>query len=177
MENRAENKVTTPLTKGLIIALVIIVLDIIAGFAGYRFESWYNWIPLLIFCAFIIWACINYANQMNNAVTFGNVFSHGFKTTAIVTCILIVYTLLSIYVIFPNTKELALEKQRQQMERNPQITEEMADQAMEITSRMFTLIVVGSALIGNIIAGALASVLGAAFAKKNPPAPFNNPNL
>ena len=171
LENRTD-KVTTPLTKGLIISLVVIVLDLIAGFAGFRYESWYNWVPVLIFCGFIIWACINYANQMNNAVTFGNVFSHGFKTTAVVTCLLIVYTLLALYVIFPDSKEIILEKQRQEMERNPQVTEEMADQATEITSRMFTIIMIGGALLFNMIAGALASVLGAAFARKNPPAPF-----
>jgi hypothetical protein len=172
METRVENKVTTPLTKGLIISLVIIVLDIIAGFAGYRFESWYTWLPTIIFCGAIIWACINYANQMNNAVTFGNVFAHGFKTTAVVTCILIVYTLISIYLLFPNMKEIALEKARQQMEKNPDVSEEMADQAIAMTSRLFVPFAIGGALIGNLISGALASVLGAAFAKKNPPAPF-----
>ena len=172
MENRVENKVTTPLTKGLIIALVIVVLDIIAGFAGYRFESWYTWVPTIIFFGAIIWACINYANQMNNAVTFGNVFAHGFKTTAVVTCILIVYTLIAIYLLFPDMKEMALEKARQQMEKNPDVSEEMADQAIEMTNRLFVPFAIGGALIGNLIAGALASVLGAAFARKNPPAPF-----
>jgi hypothetical protein len=172
LENRADNKVTTPLTKGLIISLIVIVIDIIASFAGFRFETWYTWVPTLIFCAAIIWACINYANQMNNAVTFGNVFAHGFKTTAVVTCILIVYTLLSLYLLFPDTKEVALEKARQQMEKNPEVSEEMIDQAMEMTNRLFVPFAIGGALIGNLISGALASVLGAAFARKNPPAPF-----
>jgi hypothetical protein len=129
-------------------------------------------LPTIIFCGAIIWACINYANQMNNAVTFGNVFAHGFKTTAVVTCILIVYTLISIYLLFPNMKEIALEKARQQMEKNPDVSEEMADQAIAMTSRLFVPFAIGGALIGNLISGALASVLGAAFAKKNPPAPF-----
>jgi hypothetical protein len=172
MENTAESKVTSTLTKGLIISLIIIVVDVIAGFAGLRFESWYTWVPTIIFCAAIIWACINYANQMNNAVTFGNVFAHGFKTTAVVTCILIVYTLLSIYLLFPDMKDVALEKARQEMEKNPQMSEETVDQAMEMTNRLFVPFAIGGALIGNLISGAIASLLGAAFARKNPPTPF-----
>lgn len=172
MENTAESKVTSTLTKGLIISLIIIVVDVIAGFAGLRFESWYTWVPTIIFCAAIIWACINYANQMNNAVTFGNVFAHGFKTTAVVTCILIVYTLLSIYLLFPDMKDVALERARQEMEKNPQMSEETIDQAMEMTNRLFLPFAIGGALIGNLISGAIASLLGAAFARKNPPTPF-----
>ena len=177
METRVvESKVTTPLTKGLIIALILIVLDIIAGFAGFKFESWYAWIPTLVLAIAIIWACISYANQMNNAVTFGNVFAHGFKTTAVITCIVIVYTILSIYVLFPDMKEVVLDKARQQMEKNPNVSEEMTDQAIEMTSRLFVPFAIGGALLGNLITGALASLLGAAFAKKTPPTPFNNTN-
>lgn len=171
-----ENKVTSPVTKGIIIVLILAVLDIIAGFTGIKWETWFSWIPLLIFFIGIIWACISYANQMNNAVTFGNVFGHGFKTTAVITCLMIVYTLISVYVIFPDTKEIAIEKARQQMESNPNISEEMADQAIEMTRKSFVLFAVLGSLFTYIICGAIAAVLGAAFAKKNPPTPFSNPN-
>ncbi len=176
MENRVTSPVTSPLTKGLIISLILIVLDIIAGFAGYRFQTWYQWLPTIVFCVAIIWACINYANQMNNAVTFGNVFGHGFKTTAVITCIMIVYTLIAIFVLFPDMKDMAIEKAREQMAKNPNVSEEMADQAIEMTKRLFIPFAIGGALLGYLIAGAIASLLGAAFARKNPPTPFQNTN-
>ena len=169
-----ENKVTTPVTKGLIIVLILAVLDVVGGFTGIKWEQWFNWIPLAIFIVGIIWACISFANQMNNAVTFGNVFGHGFKTAAVVTCLMIVYILISIYVIFPDTREIAIEKARQQMESNPQITEDMADQAIEMTRKSFVLFAVLASLFTYMIVGAIAAVLGAAFAKKNPPTPFSN---
>jgi hypothetical protein len=168
-----ENKVTSHISKGLIISLILIVLDLISGFAGIKFETWFQWIPTLIFFVAIIWACINYANQMNNAVTFGNVFAHGFKTTAVITCLMIVYTIISVYVIFPETKELSLEKARQQMEQNPDLPEDAVEQGLEMTRRLFMPFLIGGALLVFLITGALASVLGAAFAKKNPPTPFS----
>lgn len=169
-----ENKVTSHLTKGLIISLILVVLDLISGFAKFKFEDWFTYIPTIILAAALIWACISYANQMNNRVTFGNVFAHGFKTSAVVACIMIVYTLLSIFVIFPETKDMALEKAREKMEENPDLPEDAVEQGIEMTRRLFVPFAIGASLIGTLIVGVLASVLGAAFAKKNPPTPFQN---
>jgi len=169
-----ENKVTSPVTKGIIIVLILAALDIIAGFAGFRYANWFNWLPLAIFFIGIIWACVNYANQMNNAVTFGNVFGHGFKTTAVVTCLMIVYTLISIYLIFPDTKEMAIQKAMEQMDKNPNISDDMKDQAIEMTRKSFVLFAVLGGLFFYLICGCIAALLGAAFAKKNPPTPFSN---
>lgn len=171
-----ENKVTSHVTKGLIVSLIMVVLDLVSGFANFKFEPWFQWIPTIILVVAIIWACISFANQKNNAVTFGNVFAHGFKTTAVIACIMVVYTLVSVFVIFPETKTLAIEKARQQMETNPQMTEEMIDQAVGMTEKFFLPFAIGGSLLGTLIVGALASVLGAAFAKKNPPNPFQQPS-
>lgn len=171
-----EKKITTPVTKGLIIVLVLAALDIIAGFAGFRYEQWFNWLPLAIFFIGIIWACISYANQMNNAVTFGNVFGHGFKTTAVVTCLMIVYLLLSMYVIFPDTKEIAMQKTMEQLDKNPQMSDDMKEQSMEMMRKSFMLFAVLGSLFFYLVCGCIAALLGAAFAKKNPPTPFSSTN-
>lgn len=166
--------VTSHLTKGFIIVLILVVLDLISGFAKFKYETWFQWIPTIILCAGLIWACISYANQMNNAVTFGNVFGHGFKTTAVVACIMVLYTLLSIFVIFPETKEIAIEKTREQMEKNPDMPESAIEQGIEMTRRLFLPFAIGASLLGTLIVGAIASLIGAAVAKKNPPSPFQN---
>src|SRR3954463_6897513 len=96
-----EKKVMTHVQKGLLVSLILIVLGIAAYFGGFDTQSWYRWIPLLILLVAIIWACIYYSSQMNHQVTFGNVFSHGFKTSAVITIILIVWGILSVTIIFP----------------------------------------------------------------------------
>src|SRR4029077_15698586 len=111
-----EKKVTSHITKGLIISLILIVLDLIDGFANIRLANWYRWIPLLVLAASLIWACISYGSQNNNNVTFGNVFGHGFKTRVVITCIMVLFTILSFTIIFPETKDAALDQARKQME-------------------------------------------------------------
>jgi hypothetical protein len=169
-----EQKVTSPIVKGLIITLVLAILDLIGGFAHLKTATWFKWLPTLFLVAAIIWACINYGSQLNGNTTFGNVFAHGFKTSAVVACILILYTLLSIYIIFPDTKDLALEEARKQMEEKGNIPEANIDQAIEMTRKFFLPFAIGGALLGTLIVGAIASLLGSAFTKKNPNAEFEN---
>ncbi len=40
-----------------------------------------SYIQYVFFIAGIIWACINYSNQLNGDVTFGNLFAHDFKNS------------------------------------------------------------------------------------------------
>lgn len=171
-----EKKVTSHFVKALIISLGLFILGLIANFGGFEYETWYRWLPTLLLIAAIIWACINYANQMNNAVTFGNVFGHGFKVTAVVAILTMVLALISVFVIFPDTKEKALELTRQEMEKTSRSDSEI-DTAMEMGKKFFLIGMVGTIVIGTLIIGCIASLLGAAFAKKNPPSPFNNPNV
>ncbi len=169
-----EQKVTTPVVKGLVITLILALLDLVAGFAHFKLETWFRWIPTLVLCAAIIWACINYGSQMKNSVTFGDTFAHGFKTSAVVACILVLYTMLSIFLIFPETKDLAIEQARKQMEAKGNITDAQIDQAIEMTKKFFVPFAIGGTLIGTVIVGAIAALIGAAVTKKDPNAQLEN---
>src|SRR3954468_15903061 len=99
-----EKKPTSHLVKALIISLIIIVISIAANFAGTDFAQYGSYASYLVLIIGVIWACINYGNQMNHRVTFGNVFSHGFKTTAVVTLITIAFVFI-FFMIFPDIKD------------------------------------------------------------------------
>ena len=170
-----EKKITTPITKGLIIALVGAVLDLIAGFAHIKYETWWRWIPGIITFGLIIWACLNYASQMENNVTFGNIFAHGFKTSAVVVCFSIIYFLISVYLIFPETKDITLQMTREQMEKDPKYTQEVIDNAVDMTRRLFIPFALIGIVFFYLIFGSIASLIGAAVAKKNPVTPFDKP--
>lgn len=170
-----EKKVTSNVTKGTVIALILIVLDMVSSFADFKYATWYTWIPSLLLIAAIIWACISYANQMENAVTFGNVFAHGFKTSAVVACLVFIYTLLAIFIIFPEMKDKALEMAAIQMDKQGNnMPEETKEQALKFTEKIFVPVAIASAVLGTLIVGVIASLLGAAVAKKNPPTIFPN---
>jgi len=172
-----EKKVMTHVTKGLLVSLILIVLGIVAHFAGIENQSWYRWLPLIILFVAIIWACVNYSTQMNNQVTFGNLFAHGFKMSAVITVILILWSVLSITLIFPEIKEKAIETARQQMEDAGKMNDSQIEQALDVTRRFFMVFVIGFTLLGTLIVGAIASLIGAAVAKKKPVNPLDQMSM
>jgi hypothetical protein len=87
---------------------------------------------------------------------------------------MIVYMLISAHIIFPDTKEITIAKAREQMESNPQASEEMVDKVVAMAERSFTLFLILGTLFWDMLVGTIAALIGAAFAKKNPPSPFSN---
>ncbi len=166
-----ETKVTTPVVKGLIISLILIVFGLVLYFTDQYMNKTLSYIQYAIILGGIIWGCITYSNQLNNNVTFGNLFAHGFKITAVFTVILVVYTILSLKVLFPEMADKILEQTTAELEKQ-NMSEEQIDQAMSITKKFFVPFAIGGVLVGYMFIGAISSLLGAAIAKKNPQDPF-----
>lgn len=167
-----EKKITSPQIKGLIIALIVIVLGIAGYFTDLAFTTWFNWVVNLVMFIAVIFACVHFANEKEGYVTFGNVFMHGFKVSAVIAIILLVYSLLSVNVIFPEIKEKTIEMQLKQMEERG-MTEDQIETAMNFTKKYFTVFMIFGVLIGTIIFGCIASLIGAAVAKKKPMNPLS----
>lgn len=170
-----ENKIMTPAIKGLIIGLVLIAVSVVMQLLITDLEKLQklNWVSFLLIVAGIVWACFSYSKDMNGNVTFGNVFAHGFKTTAVLTIIMLAFTVLSFTILFPEMKDKAIELARTQMEAKGELSEAQIDQAVSMTEKFFMPFAIGGVLIAYLVMGAIASLIGAAIAKKNPnPQPF-----
>lgn len=168
-----EKKPTSHLTKGLIISLITIVISTVAYFMGQQNSGWVQFAQTAVLLGGIIWACITYGRERNNQVTFGNVFGHGFKVTAVITCITLVFTILFM-LIFPEMKAQALENSRLEMEKNPKFDESSIEQGIAMVDRMFYIFLIGGIILMYLIIGAVASLIGAAVTKKTPVTPFEN---
>jgi len=160
-----ENKIMSPQIKGLLIALIVIILGIAGYFTELGFSSWYNWVVNAIMFAAIIIACVHFANQKQGFVTFGNVFLHGFKITAVIAIIVLVYSLLAFTVLFPDMKEKMFEMQQAQMEKQG-LDDDKLEQGMEMMKKYFMIFLVLGVIFGTLIWGCIASLIGAAVAKK-----------
>jgi hypothetical protein len=165
-----ETKVTSHITKGLVLSLIFIVIGLVGRFTNLDLEPWFGWISLVILIAGIIWGVMNYGAQMNHTVSFGNLFAHGFKITAVIICITFVYTLLSVYVIFPDTVDRII---RYSIE-SGRMTAEQAQQNPEMIKKMTTVFMMVGAILGTAIIGAISALIGAAVTKKKPQDPFAN---
>jgi len=160
-----ENKIMSPQIKGLLIALIVIILGIAGYFTGIGFSSWYNWVVNAIMFAAIIIACVHFAKQKEGYVTFGNVFLHGFKITAVIAIIVLVYSLLAFTVLFPDMKEKMFEMQQEQMEKQG-LDDDKLEQGMTMMKKYFMIFLVLGVIFGTLIWGCIASLIGAAVAKK-----------
>lgn len=170
-----EKKAMTSTNKGIIIGLILVALSVISTLfvTDVEQQQRYSWVSYLIMIGCTVWACISYAKDMDGNVTFGNVFSHGFKTTSVFTIILVLYTALSLTVIFPEMKDKMLEFSRAQMEKDGKLSSADIDRAVSMTSKFFIPFAIAGMLIFSLIIGAIGSLIGAGVAKKNPnPTPF-----
>ena len=168
-----EQKPISPVMKGVIISLLLIVVSMIAYFTGQETAGWNRWLGNIILFAGILWACISYGKQLNNNVTFGNVFSHGFKVSAIVTIFLIIFSII-FFLLLPEVKEKALQAARTEMEKGGKMQEEQIEQAIAMASKFFFVFTIGGLMFIYMVIGTIASLIGAAVTKKDPRPPFEN---
>ena len=163
-----ENQVTTHIVKGLILSVISIAFSIVVYVFNLYDMSALSFVNYAIFIGGLVYGAVLYSNQNGHNVTFGNLFAHGFKTTAVVIVITSVYTILAFKVLFPDMLEKVLDLSKKKMLENPKMTDEMVDQAMSMTRKFFIPFALGGAVIGTGILGAIGSLIGAAIAKKNP---------
>ncbi|HTS42955.1 MAG TPA: DUF4199 domain-containing protein [Puia sp.] len=170
-----EKKATPPLVPGIIVSLILIVLSIVIYFSGLYTQTWSQYLGFAILVAGIIWAIINHAKEKVNQVTYGNLFGFGFKVAAIITCFMILYTVLAGF-IFPDMKQKIIDIAREKATQRPGVTEEQVDQGMQFFEKNYTLLLVIGIVFWYLLIGVVSSLIGAAIPKKNPPAPFEFEN-
>lgn len=168
-----EQKVTTPVLKGVIITLLLIVFGLVIYFTNQMENTTMGYIQYVILIIGVIWSCTSFAKQMNGNVTFGNVFAHGFKTTAVVAALLAVYTFISVKFLFPDIVDKSMEIAKKKMESSGNnMSDEQIQRSLDMVRKFFVPFAIGSILVIFAIVGAISSLIGAAVAKKNPQSPF-----
>lgn len=163
-----EQKVTPPWTKGLVISLILIVYGLVLYFTGQSMNKSLSWVQFIILIVGIIIADTGFAKQRNGNVTFGNVFAHGFKTTAAIIVIMALYTFLAFKFLFPEMIDQIMSQARTDMEKKGGMTEEQITQGIEMGKKFFMPFAIGGIVLMFGICGAIGSLIGAGVAKKNP---------
>ena len=170
-----DNKITSHIIKGSILSGIAVLLSIIVNVFNLYEVAWINYINYAVMIGGLIYSCILFANENDNKVSFGNIFAHGFKTTSVIIVITVIYTFLSLKLLFPDMQDKILEISRKKMAENPQMTDEMIEQALAMTKKFFMPFAIGGAIIGTGFIGAISSLIGAGVAKKLPIDPFSEP--
>ncbi len=166
-----EKQVTSHILKGAILGAISILFSIITYVFNLDSITWLKFVNVALIAGGLIYGNILYANQNENNVSFGNIFAHGFKTTAVLIVITVIFTVLFL-IIVPEMIDKTLDLQRIELEKKPELTDEMIEQALSLTKKFFIPFAIGGTLIGTGFLGAISSLIGAAIAKKNPVDPF-----
>jgi len=166
-----EKKITSPVTVGIVLSLILVVLSIVIYLTGLFTQSWAQYLGFVILFVGVFWGVLNHGKERNNEVTFGNLFAFGFKVAAVAACIVIIYSVLSGY-IFPDMKERILEIAKQKALENPNANAEQIEKGMEMFAKNYNLFIVITIVFWYLIIGLITSLIAAAVAKKNPTAPF-----
>jgi hypothetical protein len=160
-----ETKVMTPATKGLMISLVIIVISVAITATKQESNRTLSIIPIAFVLGGVIWADLSYSKQMDGNVTFGNLFSHGFKSGAVVAAIASLWAALSLSILFPDALDRALDAQRLKMIKDG-MDEDQIDKALTIGRKLAVPMGTVFTAILYLILGAIGSLVGAAISKK-----------
>ena len=171
-----ENKPITPLAAGLILGLTSVILFLVYYFTGLIFQQdWVAWLPAFVYIILVIVFINLWSNSHNNFVTYGSCFGFGFRTIAIASIIVFLFTALFLY-LTPDYRTQMLQMMKEKMRQNKQVTDEQVDKGMSMISGNFFTITLGSSLFANVLMGLIASLIGAAVARKKPVDPFTQIN-
>lgn len=169
METR---KPISHITAGLLIAGIVIVLSMVTMLfthnAGNPGSGLFNYIIII---GGLIFFVNLYGKSNNYQLGFGDLFSYGFKATAVYTILFIGFLVL-FALIFPDFKATQIEIARTAMENQKGVSEEQAEQGMQMMNKYFWVFAIGGTTLMFVIIGAIGSLLGAMVTKKSPHNPF-----
>ena len=167
-----EKKPVSHIVAGLTIAAILVVYSILLNYMDLSQNQSMGWLSYIILVGGLILFINLYGKAKDHRVTFGNLFSYGFKATAIITLIMIVFIII-FFIAFPEFKDKIVDAAREGMEKQGKMTDDQIDQGLEMFERNFILFSAGGALFMYLILGAIGSLIGAAITKKQPRNPFD----
>lgn len=166
-----QSKPINHIVAGLIIAAVMVIYSLILNFTGQGQNQALGWIAYALFIIALVIFINMYGKANDYRLSFGNLFSYGFKITSIVTLIVILF-IVGFFMAFPEYKDKIIETSRQTMEEQGKMTDDQMDQALAMFDKNFIMFTAGGALFMYLVLGAIGSLIGAATTKKRPNNPF-----
>jgi len=171
-----ENKPIPHIAAGAIVGALLIIFSLAILFMDYRESQKIGWLAYIILGGGIILFVYLYGKASGFRKPFGNLFSYGFKMTAIIALIMILF-LIVFFEVLPGNKEKMLDLTRQSMEEKGKLTDDQIEKFVEGFKKYFIVLTIGGAMFMYTLIGAVSSLIGAAITKKNPVNPLDQIDL
>ncbi len=161
-----QQKVTSHILKGCIIAGILIMINLATQYSSLKNLNWFAFVPTIVLVSLSLIGVLHFAKQ-TGPNSFGNFFAFGFKTVAVVTCIMFLYTLLSIKYFFPEIKEKARQQTKEYIIKQPNILPDNVDSETEKAMKAYMPTTLSMVIMSTLVVGAIGTVIGAALAPKS----------
>jgi hypothetical protein len=172
-DNMDVRKPITHVVAGLLIAGILVafsmVMMLISKDAASKPGS--GWLTYVVIIGGLIFFINHYGKANNYHKSFGDLFSYGFKATAVLTIIFVGFLIL-LSLLFPDLKANAMEVARTQLENQKGMNEDQMEKGIAMMEKYFWAFLIGGTTLGFVIMGAIGSLIGAGVTKKRPQNPF-----
>lgn len=167
-----EKKPISHIVAGLLIALGVILFSVIMNFAsGNSGDPRGGWISYLIIIVGLIIFIQRYGKFKNHEVTFGELFSYGFKATTMIVLLFVIFLMILAFAM-PDIKQNVLDATRLELEKQKGMNDDEIETMMEMTNKYFWVVLIGTSVFFFVLIGTIGSLIGAAITKKGPKNPF-----
>ncbi len=152
---------------GIIGGFASVIISLILYFTNMQFASWAKWLPtLLLFAIIILGLKAIVDNNKNKIIPFGSLFGAGMTITLIISIFSVVYFVIYLNLIDPDFISKVLDASRQQMAQKG-LSDEQIERAIEMSSKFMSPgLMIVFMVLGSLLFGAIASLIGAAIYKK-----------
>ncbi len=158
----------TAVRYGLILGGALVVYSLILFVTGLHMNQGLSYVSYVLIIGGLVMAMLDYRRGNQGFMSFGQGFRLGLLTSVVSSILSSIFSALYVGVINPGIKEEMLAKTREEMAKNPQMTEEAMDMAMKMSEKMFTpWALAGIGLVGGIIMGIIFSLIISAILKKD----------
>ena len=155
-----ENKQKTHVKKGLIIAAALIILDIVLQLIHQQSEQWVFYVNSAILLAGVIVSIQIETTENTEKKDFSSLFGYGFQVSVVTVCILFIYTILSVYHIFPESVLSIYNERIKQAQKLPQFNLEQATSQKEMALKVIRISLISSVVMINLAVGIASSLIG-----------------
>lgn len=167
-----EKKPVSHIKAGLLIALFVLVASMIIGVAtGGGIGPSGGWIGFLLMIVGLLYFINLFAKANDYQLTFGELFSYGFKATTMIVLINVIY-LVVIAMFIPELKQQSMEATRQEYIQRKGANDKEMEAALQFVDKYFWTMLIGTSVFLFAFIGAIGSLIGAAITKKQPKNPF-----
>ena len=155
----------THINKGLTIAASAIIFNATSHFNKSIFEEWTTFGFAAIIIIGVIVSIFLYGKELENKANFSMLFSYGFKTAAVATCIYFAYTILALNLFFPDFITQKFNRGIEDAKKQGILDQKSMNENIEMAAKMgkkilFYTYIAGS-VMGNLLLGVIGSLSGA----------------